>query len=232
MLKICPVRLTSTFANSRKSSRLINGFGKMGSEDLIAQTEAQQDEEQKNGELYETNLAIYGRWDQPRLERPYAHSILGQKPPPPPPPPSEFGPPKQFLTQTHSRWVKVRRSTRRGLPTITSNGVTNFGKIYRTTPLDGTRSLWFLRSTRPFDTASGFNTPDRSLFDLNFIATFKFQISQLLSNPRFLFPRVVITRTRLDRSRWNFQWPAWRQPDLCGSGFGSAGDAKWFDHSR
>src|SRR4026209_418593 len=43
-----------------KSSRLIKGFGKMGSEDLIAQTEVQQDEEQKNGELYETNLAIYG----------------------------------------------------------------------------------------------------------------------------------------------------------------------------
>ena len=32
----------------------------MGSEDLIAQTEVQQDEEQKDGELYETNLAIYG----------------------------------------------------------------------------------------------------------------------------------------------------------------------------
>src|SRR5205085_260596 len=44
----------------RKTSRLIRGFGKMGSEDLIAQTEAEQDEERGEGELYETNLAIYG----------------------------------------------------------------------------------------------------------------------------------------------------------------------------
>src|SRR5437764_4582025 len=43
-----------------KTSRLIRGFGKMGSEDLIAQTEAEQDEEREGGELYETNLAIYG----------------------------------------------------------------------------------------------------------------------------------------------------------------------------
>src|SRR5437588_1728397 len=44
----------------RKTSRLIRGFGKMGSEDLIAQTEADQDEERAEGELYKTNLAIYG----------------------------------------------------------------------------------------------------------------------------------------------------------------------------
>src|SRR5215813_11681026 len=43
-----------------KTSRLIKGFGKMGSEDLIAQTETEQDKAQENGELFETNLAIYG----------------------------------------------------------------------------------------------------------------------------------------------------------------------------
>ena len=32
----------------------------MGSENLIAQTEAGQDKERAEGELYETNLAIYG----------------------------------------------------------------------------------------------------------------------------------------------------------------------------
>src|SRR5438309_3290838 len=35
-----------------KTSRLIRGFGKMGSEDLIAQTETAQDEEREDGELY------------------------------------------------------------------------------------------------------------------------------------------------------------------------------------
>src|SRR5437762_9245742 len=44
----------------RKTSRLIKGFGKMGSENLIAQTETGQDKERAQGELYETNLAIYG----------------------------------------------------------------------------------------------------------------------------------------------------------------------------
>src|SRR5207244_13642598 len=44
----------------RKTSRLIKGFGKMGSENLVAQTEAGQDKERAEGELYETNLAIYG----------------------------------------------------------------------------------------------------------------------------------------------------------------------------
>ena len=84
-----------------------------------------------------------------------------------------------------------------GLPTITSNGVTNFGKIYRNMPLDGTRSLWFFRSTRPFDTASGFDTPDRSLFDLNFIATFKFQDLALLSNPTISISQGGITKLAL-----------------------------------
>ena len=42
----------------RKTSRLIKGFGKMGSENLIAQTEKRQDKERAKGELYETNLAI------------------------------------------------------------------------------------------------------------------------------------------------------------------------------
>src|SRR5437660_2927190 len=44
----------------RKTSRLIKGFGKMGSENLIAKTETDQDEKRAEGELYETNLAIYG----------------------------------------------------------------------------------------------------------------------------------------------------------------------------
>src|SRR5881398_3717197 len=72
-----------------------------------------------------------------------------------------------------------------------------FGKIYRTTPLDGTRSLWFFRSTRPFDTASGFDTPDRSVFSLNFIATFKFQDLQLVSNPTIAISESGITKLAL-----------------------------------
>src|SRR5207244_8186097 len=85
----------------RKTSRLIRGFGKMGSENLIAQTEAAQDEERAEGELYETNLAIYGGGtsiilnDQEHIQEtqiaaeqnPSPHAVV------PPVAPSEFAPP-------------------------------------------------------------------------------------------------------------------------------------------
>jgi FecR protein len=182
-----------------KTSRLIKGFGKMGSEDLIAQTEADQEKEREEGELYETNLAIYGGGTSLVLNDPTHIQSSGQEnaPPPPPPPPSEFGPPETIPDPDAFPLGEGSEINTVGLPTITSNGVTNFGKIYRTTPLDGTRSLWFFRSSRPFDTASGFDTPDRSLFDLNFIATFKFQDLELLSNPTISIAQGGVTKLAL-----------------------------------
>src|SRR5213080_2065795 len=155
----------------RKTSRLIRGFGKMGSEDLIAQTEADQDKERTEGELYETNLAIYGAGTSIILDDQVHIQSSGQENARAP---SEFGPP-ETIAAPDAYLLGSGSQINTGPPTITSNGVTNFGKIYRTTPLDGTRSLWFFRSTRPFDTASGFDTSDRSVFSLNFIAAFKFQ---------------------------------------------------------
>ena len=87
----------------------------MGSEDLIAQTEAEQDKEQEDGELYETNLAIYGGGTNLILNDPTHIQSSGQakrarrrrrrrR--------ANSDRRKQFLTQTHSRWVKVRRLTR------------------------------------------------------------------------------------------------------------------------
>src|SRR5437773_4408217 len=72
----------------RKTSRLIKGFGKMGSENLIAKTETEQDKERAEGELYETNLAIYGAGtsiildDQVHIQE---TQIAAQQNPPPPP---------------------------------------------------------------------------------------------------------------------------------------------------
>src|SRR6266480_2858482 len=187
-----------------KTSRLIKGFGKMGSEGLIAQTEADQDKERTEGELYETNLAIYGAGtsiildDQVHIQE--TQIAAQQNPPPPPvvPPvvPSEFGPP-ETIAAPDAYPLGAGSQVNTGPPTITSNGVTNFGKIYRTTPLDGTRSLWFFGSTRPFDTASGFDTADRSVFSLNFIAVFKFQDLQFLSNPTISVSEAGITKLAL-----------------------------------
>ncbi len=164
-----------------KTSRLIKGFGKMGSEELIAETEADQDEERADGDVYETNLAIYGGGTDIILtDLTHIQSTPEQAPQPP----SEFGPPETIPDpDAYPLGSGAQININTGAPTITSNGITNFGKIYRTTALDGTRSLWFFRSTRPFDTASGFDVPDRSVFDLNYIATFKFQDLQLLSSP-------------------------------------------------
>src|SRR4030095_4538247 len=85
----------------RKTSRLIRGFGKMGSEDLIAQTEEDQDEKRSEGELYETNLAIYGGGTDLILSD-LEHIQFSEQqnvpeppgPPEPPEVPSEFGAPE------------------------------------------------------------------------------------------------------------------------------------------
>jgi len=173
----------------RKTSRLIRSFGKMGSENLIAQTEAAQDEERAEGELYETNLAIYGGGtsiilnDQEHIQETQIAAEQNPSPPPVVPPvvPSEFGPP---ATITSPNPYPLGSDTQINTdPTIVSNGTTNYGKIYRDTLTDGTRSRWFFGATKTFDTASGFDTPNRAVFDLNNIAVFKFQNLQLISDP-------------------------------------------------
>jgi len=180
----------------RKTSRLISGFGKMGSEDLIAKTEANQDEERAEGELYETNVAIYGGGTSIILNDPThireTHTEAQQNPSPPPVVvPTEFGPPETITSPNPYPLGADNELTTAGPPKVVANATTNYGKVYRNTPMDGIRSLWFFRTTRPFDTASGFDTPDRSLFDLNNIAVFKFQNLQLVSNPTISVPNGI-----------------------------------------
>jgi mannose-6-phosphate isomerase-like protein (cupin superfamily) len=183
----------------RKTSRLIKGFGKMGSENLIAQTEAGQDKERAEGELYETNLAIYGAGtsmilnDQVHIQE--TQIAAQQSPPPVVPPvvPSEFGPPETITSPNPYPLGANNELTTAGPPKVVAGATTNYGKVYRNTPLDGIRSLWFFRTTRAFDSASGFDTPDRSVFDLNNIAVFKFQNLQLVSNPTISVPNGITT---------------------------------------
>src|SRR5207237_1726769 len=47
-------------------------------------------------------------------------------------------------------------------PSITTDGVINYGTIYRGAAVDGTRSIWFFDGTRLFDTVSGFDGPDET----------------------------------------------------------------------
>src|SRR5262249_33219879 len=67
-------------------------------------------------------------------------------------------------------------------PSITTNGVTNYGTIYRGLVDDGAFSLWAFGSTSAVDTALGIDNffADPSHFP---IATFKFQSLSLNGNP-------------------------------------------------
>ncbi len=64
-------------------------------------------------------------------------------------------------------------------PSITTNGVTDYGKIYRGRSTDGPFSAWAFGSTSAFDTASGFD----DLIGDNSGAAFKFTALQLNGDP-------------------------------------------------
>src|SRR6266404_4636002 len=68
-------------------------------------------------------------------------------------------------------------------PSITTSGVTDYGKIYRNPVNDGAFSLWAFGSTSAFDTALGID--DNFFADPNHlpIAAFKFQSLSLTGNP-------------------------------------------------
>ena len=64
-------------------------------------------------------------------------------------------------------------------PSITTNGVTDYGKIYRGQSIDGPFSTWGFGSTSAFDTASGFD----ELIGDSSGAAFKFTALQLTGDP-------------------------------------------------
>jgi FecR-like protein len=72
-------------------------------------------------------------------------------------------------------------------PTITTNGVTDNGKIYRNPTDDGPRATWMFGSTSTFDTTSGFASgPDSG--NMNNMAVFKFTSLQITGNPTVNVP--------------------------------------------
>ncbi len=67
-------------------------------------------------------------------------------------------------------------------PTITTNGVTDYGKIYRSPTLDGPASAWLFGSTSSFDTQIGFDAFFTDPSNVPF-AAFKFLSLLLTGNP-------------------------------------------------
>jgi FecR protein len=104
-------------------------------------------------------------------------------PPPPTPTVSPSGTPTKFGTPSTitspNPYVITSGTVISTDPSITTNGVTDFGKIYRGRSIDGPVSAWAFGSTSAFDTASGFD----DLIGDNSGAAFKFAALQLTGDP-------------------------------------------------
>ncbi|HET6889152.1 MAG TPA: FecR domain-containing protein, partial [Candidatus Udaeobacter sp.] len=98
-------------------------------------------------------------------------------PTPPPPTPSKFGTPSTITSP--NPYVVTSGTVITTDPSITTNGVTDLGKIYRGRSIDGPVSAWAFGSTSVFDTASGFD----DLIGDNSGAAFKFTALQLNGDP-------------------------------------------------
>jgi hypothetical protein len=93
------------------------------------------------------------------------------------PTPSPIGPP---VIRSPVPYVINNGTTIVTHPTITTNGVTNSGVIYRGRAIDGPVSAFAFGSTSAFDIASGF---DIQIASNNAAAVFKFTSLQLAGNP-------------------------------------------------
>ena len=96
--------------------------------------------------------------------------------PPASPTPSKFGTPVPITSPVP--YLITSGTTITTDPSITTNGVTNFGKIYCGPETDGPASAWAFGSTSTFDTSNGFDSQINSSG-----AAFKFTALQLTGNP-------------------------------------------------
>ena len=175
-----------------QSSLLITGFGPLGSEQLIALEQTRQSEQKTSGQLSETNLMIAGGGTNVILGDPNKVdvAVTAQKaegsgpfssPTPTPtvtpsPTPSKFGTPTPITSP--DPYVITSGTTITTDPSITTNGVTDYGKIWRGPSVDGPLSAFIFGSTSAFDTASGFDTQFNTSG-----AGFKFNSLVLTGNP-------------------------------------------------
>src|SRR4029077_2944828 len=151
-----------------------------------------------------TNLVIYGRGTLVHLVDPTNVNVVSQKTaaaptptesprvsptPTPTPTPSKFGTPSVITSRVP--YLITSGTTISTDPTITTNGVTDFGKIWRGPAQDGPLSAFIFGSTSAFDTASGFDT-ELNGQNGNGGAGFKFTSLQLTGNPTVSIPTGVI----------------------------------------
>jgi hypothetical protein len=171
---------------------LITEFAPLASQPLILQ---QIQIQQNNRDLIPTNLVIYGGGTLVSLVDPTNVNVISQEttaietPTPPPPTPSKFGTPSVITSP--DPYVITSGTQISTDPAITTNGVTDFGKIWRGSAQDGPLSAFIFGATSAFDTASGFDT-ELNGQNGNGGAGFKFTSLRLTGNPTVSTPTGVI----------------------------------------
>jgi hypothetical protein len=116
-------------------------------------------------------------------------------PAPPPPTPSKFGTPSTITSP--NPYLITSSTVITTDPSITTNGMTDFGKLYRGAADDGAFTLWAFGSTSAFDTALNLDT--EFFADPNHlpIAVFKFQSLSLTGNPTIDLSNGGVTKLAL-----------------------------------
>jgi hypothetical protein len=95
----------------------------------------------------------------------------------------KFGPPPLIVDDPYHITSGTAINTD---PTITTNGITNLGKIYRSAALDGPLATWFGSSPIPFDSVEFFDSTSGGVFndpDTVPIVGFRFNSLQLEGDP-------------------------------------------------
>jgi hypothetical protein len=176
------------------TSPLITDFSPLPSYPLIVDEIQRQREKEIAGELIDTNLVDYGGGQPVTLRDPSLLDTLDQRfsatavtptatpsvTPSPSATPSKFGTPP-VITSVNAYVVSsgTRITTD---PAITSNGVTDFGKVYRSASADGSFTTWAFGSSSNFDMLTGLDQNLATGSNLP-VATFKFSALQLAGDP-------------------------------------------------
>src|SRR5207237_8510484 len=155
----------------KQNSPLITRFGPHGREQLIALEQTRQFQQKTSGQLHETNLMIAGGGTNVILGDPNqvdvavtAQKTEGSGPfstptpiPSPPPTPTPSATPSKFGTPvpitSPDPYVITSGTAITTDPSITTNGVTGYGKVWRGPSVDEPLSAFIFGSTSAFDTS-------------------------------------------------------------------------------
>lgn len=166
-----------------KTSSLITDFSPLPSYPLIVEEIQRQRDERIAGEMMETEgVASRDPLSLDTVDQSFSAGAM-------PLTPSKFGTPSTITSP--NPYVITSGTTITTDLSITTNGVTDFGKIWRGQAQDGRLSAFIFGSSSTFDAASGFDAEINGQNSMGG-AVFKFTSLQLTGNPTISTPTGVI----------------------------------------